>query len=107
MNAKRFGKSRPSDLVVAEIESRLGLAESPIDHFNVSSTRAEVVRKTASVFTSLDSTYVSYRRRDSNPQGGNPPGDFKSPASAIPPRRLGSIVPEIEMNSDEVFVVRL
>jgi len=28
-----------------------------------------------------------YRRRDSNSHGGNPPEDFKSSASAIPPRR--------------------
>jgi site-specific recombinase XerC len=34
-----------------------------------------------------ESSQVEYRRWDSNPHGGYPPEDFKSSASAIPPRR--------------------
>jgi hypothetical protein len=30
---------------------------------------------------------VEYRRWESNPHGGSPPEDFKSSASALPPRR--------------------
>ncbi len=33
-------------------------------------------------------SFSKYRRWESNPHGSNPPGDFKSPASAFPPRRL-------------------
>ena len=41
----------------------------------------------------LSAPVVECRRWESNPHGSSPPEDFKSSASAVPPRRLGGWVP--------------
>lgn len=60
---------------------------------NVATTSETLARKGFALLSRLNSIdNEECRRWDSNPHGGNPPEDFKSSASAIPPRRRGADV---------------